>query len=208
MSQALQPTVYVVDDDEAVRESLRALFQSVGLAVETFASAGEFLASVERPGVGCLLVDVRMPGLSGLELLEKLKELQVNLPAIVITGHSDVATAVRAMKAGAKDFIEKPFNAQLLLERVQACLDESRLAQQELDKLRAAKARLEQLTPREREVLVLMVQGKPSKIIASELGIRLKTVSLHRTNAINKMRMESLEELMRLIIQLEQRGEL
>jgi two-component system response regulator FixJ len=208
MSQALQPTVYVVDDDEAVRESLRALFQSVGLAVETFASAGEFLASVERPGVGCLLVDVRMPGLSGLELLEKLKELQVNLPAIVITGHSDVATAVRAMKAGAKDFIEKPFNAQLLLERVQACLDESRLAQQELDKLRAAKARLEQLTPREREVLVLMVQGKPSKIIAWELSIRLKTVSLHRTNAINKMRMESLEELMRLIIQLEQRGEL
>jgi FixJ family two-component response regulator len=208
MSQALQPAVYVVDDDEAVRESLRALFESVGLAVETFASAGEFLASAERPGVGCLLVDVRMPGLSGLELLEKLKELQVNLPAIVITGHGDVATAVRAMKAGAKDFIEKPFNAQLLLERVQACLDESRLVQQDLDKLRAAKVRLEQLTPREREVLVLMVQGKPSKIIASELGIRLKTVSLHRTNAINKMRMESLEELMRLIIQLEQRGEL
>jgi FixJ family two-component response regulator len=208
MSQALQPTVYVVDDDEAVRESLRALFESVGLAVETFASAGEFLASAERPDVGCLLVDVRMPGFSGLELLEKLKEMQVNLPAIVITGHGDVATAVRAMKAGAKDFIEKPFNAQLLLERVQACLDESRLTQRELDKLRAAKVRLEQLTPREREVLVLMVQGKPSKIIASDLGIRLKTVSLHRTNAINKMRMESLEELIRLIIQLEQRGEL
>jgi FixJ family two-component response regulator len=208
MSQALQPTVYVVDDDEAVRESLRALFESVGLAVETFASAGEFLASAERPGVGCLLVDVRMPGLSGLELLEKLKELQVNLPAIVITGHGDVATAVRAMKAGAKDFIEKPFNAQLLLERVQACLDESRLVQRELDKLRAAKVRLEQLTPREREVLVLMVQGKPSKIIAWELSISTKTADVHRANVMDKMGVKSLAELIRLIIKLEQRGEL
>jgi FixJ family two-component response regulator len=203
----IQPTVYIVDDDDAVRESLKALFQSVGMVVETFASAGEFLASLEGPCVGCLLVDVRMPGLSGLELQAKLTERQVALPVIVITGHGNVEMAVRAMKAGAKDFIEKPFNEQLLLERVQACLDESQLAQRELDRLRSVKLRLEQLTTREREVLDFLVQGKPSKLIASELGISPKTVDVHRARVMEKIGIKSLAELIRLVVRLEHRGE-
>ncbi len=207
MVSMIQPTVYIVDDDDAVRESLKALFQSVGMVVETFASAGEFLASLEGPCVGCLLVDVRMPGLSGLELQAKLTERQVALPVIVITGHGNVEMAVRAMKAGAKDFIEKPFNEQLLLERVQACLDESQLAQRELDRLRSVKLRLEQLTTREREVLAFLVQGKPSKLIASELGISPKTVDVHRARVMEKIGIKSLAELIRLVVRLEQRGE-
>lgn len=207
MVSMIQPTVYIVDDDDAVRESLKALFQSVGMVVETFASAGEFLASLEGPCVGCLLVDVRMPGLSGLELQAKLTERQVALPVIVITGHGNVEMAVRAMKAGAKDFIEKPFNEQLLLERVQACLDESQLAQRELDRLRSVKLRLEQLTTREREVLDFLVQGKPSKLIASELGISPKTVDVHRARVMEKIGIKSLAELIRLVVRLEQRGE-
>jgi FixJ family two-component response regulator len=207
MVSVIQPIVYIVDDDDAVRESLKALFQSVGMVVETFASAGEFLASLDGPRVGCLLVDVRMPGLSGLELQAKLTERQVNLPVIVITGHGNVEMVVRAMKAGAKDFIEKPFNEQLLLERVQTCLDESQLAQQELDRLRIVKVRLGQLTTREREVLDFLVQGKPSKLIASKLGISPKTVDVHRSRVMEKIGVKSLAELIRLVVRLEQRGE-
>lgn len=203
MVQASEPTVYIIDDDQAVRDSLSALFQSLGIRVETFASAGEFLTLAAEPRIGCLLVDVRMPGLSGLELQEQLVKQQSYLPIIMITGHGDVTTAVRAMKAGARDFIEKPFNEQLLLERVQACLEESRFAQQALERIGALRAQVDQLTPREREVLTLTVQGKPSKVIASELGISSKTVDVHRSRLMEKLEVKSLAELIRLAIELE-----
>jgi two-component system response regulator FixJ len=205
--KTVQATVYVVDDDEAVRESLRALFQSVGVAVETFVSAATFLASLNGWQFGCLVVDVRMPGLSGLELQKLLVERRVSLPVIVITGYGDVEMAVRAMKAGARDFIEKPFNDQQILEQVRACLEESRTRRQEDERLDTVKARLASLTPREREVLVLMVGGKPAKFIAAELGISPKTVDVHRSHVISKMGVGSLAELIRLMLHLEQRGE-
>ena len=203
MVQGIEPTVYVVDDDEAVRESLRALFQSVGMRVKTFASAGEFLDASGLPRIGCLLLDVRMPELSGLELQVQLASHQSYLPVIMITGYGDVTTAVRAMKAGARDFIEKPFNEQLLLERVQACLEESVFAQQTLDRLRKRRTQVDQLTPREREVLTLTAQGKPSKVIARELGISAKTVDVHRSRLMEKLEVRSLAELIRLVVELE-----
>jgi two-component system response regulator FixJ len=156
---------------------------------------------------GCLVVDVRMPGLSGLELQKLLVERRVSLPVIVITGYGDVEMAVRAMKAGARDFIEKPFNDQQILEQVRACLEESRTRRQEDERLDTVKARLASLTPREREVLVLMVGGKPAKFIAAELGISPKTVDVHRSHVISKMGVGSLAELIRLMLHLEQRGE-
>jgi RNA polymerase sigma factor (sigma-70 family) len=207
MVQKRQSTVYIVDDDDAVRESLRALFQSVGITVETFASARAFLDSVDRSCSGCLVLDIRMPDLGGLALQTQLAEYQPQLPVIVITGHGDVATAVRAMKTGARDFIEKPCNAQMLLERVQACLDESKLAQQTLDRLHTVQACLDQLTPREREVMALLGQGKPSKTIAYKLGISVKTVDVHRSRLMDKLGVKSLAELLRLVLELERKME-
>jgi len=201
-----QPPVYIIDDDEAILESLDALFSSVGMKVATFASAQVFLDFLDRqssPCVGCLLVDVQMPGLSGLELQAQLAQRQPHLPVIVITGHGDIAMAVRAMKAGAKDFIEKPFNEQTLLEQVQACLAENRRTQQELDELQATQTRLAQLTQRERSVLALLMQGKPSKMIADNLGISPKTVDVHRSNIMDKVGVRSLAELIRRVIKLE-----
>ncbi|MFO1431572.1 MAG: response regulator transcription factor [Candidatus Competibacteraceae bacterium] len=206
MPELTQATVYVVDDDEAILESLGALFSSVGMKVGTFASAQAFLDFLDKqsaPCIGCLLVDVRMPGLSGLELQAQLAQRQPHLPVIVITGHGDIAMAVRAMKAGAKDFIEKPFNEQMLLEQVQACLAENWRTQQELDELQATQARLNQLTQRERSVLALLMQGKPSKVIADDLGISPKTVDVHRSNIMDKVGVRSLAELIRRVVKLE-----
>ena len=206
MPEVTQATVYVVDDDEAILESLGALFSSVGMKVGTFASAQAFLDFLDKqstPCISCLLVDVRMPGLSGLELQAQLAQRQPHLPVIVITGHGDIAMAVRAMKAGAKDFIEKPFNEQMLLEQVQACLAENWRTQQELDELQATQARLGQLTQRERSVLNLLMQGKPSKVIADDLGISPKTVDVHRSNIMDKVGVRSLAELIRRVVKLE-----
>jgi two-component system response regulator FixJ len=208
MGQALQPKAYVVDDDEAVRDSLRALFQSVGIAIETFASAEEFLASLDGSEIGCVLTNVRMPGLGGLELQRLLVEQGVSLAVIVITGYGDVEMVVRAMKAGARDFIEKPFNDQRILEQVRACLEESRTVWQEDERLSVVKTRLGGLTPRERAVLALMVEGKPARFIASELGISPKTVVFHRSHVMAKMGVESLAELIKRMLQLERRRDL
>jgi FixJ family two-component response regulator len=206
MHEVTQTTVYVVDDDKAILESLSALFSSVRMKVGTFTSAQAFLEFLDKqnaPCLGCLLVDVRMPGLSGLELQAQLTQRQLHLPVIVITGHGDIAMAVRAMKAGAKDFIEKPFNEQMLLEQVQACLAENWRTQQELDELQSTQARLDQLTQRERSVLNLLMQGKPSKVIADELGISPKTVDVHRSNIMDKVGVRSLAELIRRVVKLE-----
>jgi two-component system, LuxR family, response regulator FixJ len=198
LTQAKQPRVYIVDDDAAVRASLRALLGSVGLPAMDFPSGEAFLEAVDEGTRGCLLLDVRMPGMSGLQLQEALQERGVRMPIIVITGHGDVPMAVRAMKAGAADFIEKPFNHQQLLERIQGCLEADVQTDSEEQRRRDAAALLDQLTAREREVLELLVMGKASKVIAAALGISEKTVDVHRSNVMKKTGTRSVAELVRL----------
>ena len=194
----IEPTVYVIDDDEAVREALGALLGSVGLAHRSFASAEAFVAEADREMRGCLLLDVRMPGMSGLELQRKLRQLEVVMPVIVVTGHGDVPMAVRAMKAGAVDFIEKPFNEQQLLDRIQVCLKNdlqywaARQAQDD------ALARFETLTPRERTVMELIASGGHTKKIAAQLDIQDRTVDVHRFNIMRKVGVRTLAELLHL----------
>jgi len=194
------PTVFVVDDDEAMRESLTWLIESVGLKVETFASADEFLKSYYPGRAGCVLLDVRMPGMSGLELQGYLQKQQVNVPVIMITGHGDVTMAVRAMKVGAIDFIEKPFNDEQLLESIRNALliDNERRDNQSF-KAEIAQ-RLSQLTPRESEVMEMVTDGKSNKEIANLLNVSAKTVEAHRAKVMEKMEAGSLAELVRLVV--------
>jgi two-component system response regulator FixJ len=190
--------VYVVDDDEAVRRFLRGLIQSVGLNVETYATAQEFLAAYQAGSPGCLLLDIRMPGMSGLELQAELKRRKVDLPVIILTGHGDVKVAVHAMKAGAVDFIEKPFNNELLLQSIQNAIAGSlrsgsiRIRRQEIMQ------RLGALTTRERQVLDLVAAGETNKGVARHLGISEKTVEIHRAKVMEKMRAKSLAELVKM----------
>jgi FixJ family two-component response regulator len=198
------PTVYVVDDDDAVRESLRYLIEAIDLRVRTFGSAKEFLDGCGRDAVGCLVLDVRMPGMSGLELQERLSDNGIHLPVIIITAHGDVPMAVRAMKRGAADFIEKPFNDQLLLDRIQKAIQggfTSRDRQRALCEVRQCMA---QLTQREREVLTGVVAGKPNRVIANELDLSEKTIEVHRARLMKKMAADSLAELVRKVVELEQ----
>lgn len=191
-------TVFVVDDDAAVRDSLSWLIKSVGLNVETFGSAQEFLNACTPNRAGCLVLDVRMPGMSGLDLQEKLAGQRIFLPVIIITGHGDVPMAVRTVKSGAFDFIEKPFNDQVLLDRIQQALEkdaEQRIHQAEHDEI---SRRINKLTPREKEVMDMVVGGNPNKIIASELGISCRTVEIHRGRVMEKMQANSLSDLMRI----------
>jgi FixJ family two-component response regulator len=192
------PTVYIVDDDAPVREALGALLGSVGLHHEAFASATEFLAAADRQMRGCLLLDVRMPDMSGLELQRALQEQGVTLQTIIVTGHGDVPMAVRAMKAGAADFIEKPFNEQALLDRIQALLQADEVLWQSRQLQDAAAARLALLTPRERAVMELIAAGQHTKRIAAELDIQERTVDVHRFNIMHKVGVRSLAELLRV----------
>jgi two-component system response regulator FixJ len=199
----LKPTVFVVDDDQAVRDSLRWLLESVSLPVETFASAGEFLDRYNPEQPGCLVVDVRLPGLSGLELQERLKQQKVDLPAIVITGHGDVAMAVEAMKAGALEFFEKPVGDQKLLDSVWKAIERNLDDRRQRAAHNNIRDRLNRLTPREREVMDLVVMGKLNKQIAAELGVSFKTVEVHRARVMQKMEAASLAELVRMHAELQ-----
>ncbi|HKZ74185.1 MAG TPA: response regulator transcription factor [Steroidobacteraceae bacterium] len=192
------PTVFVVDDDEAVRGALRLLLKSVGLTAAAFASAQEFLASYSPGQPGCLVLDVRMPGMSGLELQHQLNLRGAILPVIFITGHGDVPMAVEAMQHGAFDFVQKPFRDQELLERVQRALEKDRLAREQLRQTESIRARLDALTPREREVLLLMVQGKANKVMAADLGVSQRTVEIHRARVMDKMQARALAQLVRM----------
>ncbi len=190
-----EPTVFVVDDDSEVRETLKWLVESVGLKIETFASAQDFLNAYDPKRPGCLVTDVRMPGMSGIELQAKLMAAEVTLPIIVVSGYADVPTAVRSMKGGAIDFVEKPFNEQMMLERIQlSILEDARLRQKRAQRERA-RARLQSLTPRERQVMDLVILGRSNKQIARELDISPKTVEVHRSNVMAKMKAQSLAEL-------------
>lgn len=193
-----EQTVFVVDDDAAVRDSLSWLIKSVGLKVETFGSAQEFLAAVDKKKAGCVVLDVRMPGMSGLELQEKLAADKILLPVIIITGHGDVPMAVRAVKSGAFDFIEKPFNDQVLLDRIQQALKRDVETRKVEGHKSEVSTKLALLTPREREVLDLVVAGNPNKVIAAQLGISCRTVEIHRGRVMEKMEANSLSELVRL----------
>ena len=201
-----EPTVFVVDDDAAVRQSFEWLVGSVGLRTETFDSAQAFLKAYDRSRPGCLVLDVRMPGISGLELQEKLAADGVTLPVIVVSGYGDVPTAVRVMKQGAVDFIEKPFSDQAMLDRIQASIErdlETRRAEAERACARDSRARL---TRREAEVMDLVIAGRSNKEIARDLAISPKTVEVHRANMMKKMRADSLADLVRLAARAAQPG--
>ncbi|MDX2315994.1 MAG: response regulator transcription factor [Gammaproteobacteria bacterium] len=195
-----QITVFVVDDDRAVRESLALLVQSVGLEVETFAGAGEFLDAYRPDRLGCLITDIRMPGMSGLELQERLTEDGYHIPVIVLTGFGDVPAAVRALKGGAVDFVEKPFNPQALLDLVQQALVRDTELREQAAREADLAERMALLTPREREIMALVVAGKANKVIAIDLSISERTVELHRGRIMKKMQARSVAELMRIVL--------
>lgn len=193
-------TVFVVDDDQAVRDSLALLVQSVGLDVETFPSAQDFLDTYRPERPGCLITDIRMPGMSGLDLQERLTADHRHIPVIVLTGFGDVPAAVRALKGGAIDFVEKPFNPQALLDLVQQAIARDAELREQAGREADLAERLALLTPREHEVMALVVAGKANKVIAIDLAISERTVELHRARIMKKMRVRSLAELMRTVL--------
>ncbi len=197
------PTVFVVDDDESVRGSLRFLLRSAGLESRAFGSAPEFLAAYDPAQPGCLVLDVRMPGMSGLELQQELILRGAVIPVIFITGHGDIPMAVEAMQHGAHDFLQKPFRDEDLIERVRRALAKDAKARASLEEHNAIRARLDSLTPREREVLALMARGKPNKIMAHELGVSQRTVEIHRARVMEKSGASSLAELVRMVMDVE-----
>lgn len=199
MTEAL---VHVIDDDEAMRESLSFLLDTVGLPARTYESAASFLTQVDGLDSGCIVTDVRMPDMSGLDLVQRLKERGVPLPVIVITGHGDVPLAVQAMKAGVVDFLEKPFDDDTLLSAIRSALDSASPTQAPRDHEQAARfqALTAGLSPREQEVLEGVVAGKANKVIAQELGISPRTVEVYRANVMTKTGAASLSELVRMAI--------
>jgi FixJ family two-component response regulator len=191
-------SVFVVDDDESVRQSLKNLVGSVGLRVEAFASAQEFLRSKLMDVPGCLVLDVRLPGLSGLDLQKRMADAGIEIPIIFITGHGDIPMTVRAMKAGAVEFLTKPFRDQDLLDAIRQALDRDRTAREQRAEIAELRSRFDSLTPREREVMGLVVTGLLNKQIAGELGTSETTVKIHRHQVMEKMGAGSLAELVRM----------
>ena len=201
-----QPTVFVVDDDEAVRDSLRVLLKTVGINTETFASGREFLDSYDPDRPGCVVLDIRMPGMSGMELQEQLVVRNAILPVIFITGHGDVPMAVHALRSGAVDFMQKPFSEQALLDRIQQVLEQNGRDREKLASREAIRARMGRLTPRERQVMKLVVDGNANKVIAIDLGIGERTVEIHRARVMEKMEASSLPHLVRMFIEVSEKA--
>jgi RNA polymerase sigma factor (sigma-70 family) len=199
-SQSADQLVHIIDDDDALRDSLVWLLESTGLKVASYPSAEAFLEVWTPTLRGCLILDIRMPGMSGLELHEKLNSQHSTLPVIFITGHGDVPMAVTALKKGAFDFIEKPFHDQDMLNLIEQCLARDRSQHQHRRQGADAQRHIEQLTPREREVLELIVAGRLNKQIADELGISIKTVEVHRARVMEKMEADSLAELVQSVL--------
>lgn len=197
---ATEPTVFVVDDDPALLRLIRKLVETSGRAVETYASAGEFLENCKSDRPGCLVLDVRMPGMSGLALQERLGTDAIALPILIITGFGDVPVAVQAMRQGAFDFIEKPFSGQMLIDRIEAALQEDARRRRDRGERDEIKRRVHLLTPREKQVMDLVVQGRPNKSVGTALGLSPKTVEVHRANVMKKMAAGSLAELVRMVL--------
>ena len=196
-----QQIVQVIDDDEAVRSALRLLFKSVSLPVSTWASAPEFLAQFRDEQPGCVVADVRMPGMSGLELQQDLNMRGATTPIIFITGHGDVAMAVDAMRHGAYDFLTKPVRDQDLIDRVQGALQKDAANRRSMVQAHDVRHRLQSLTPREREVFTLVTRGMANKVMAGELGVSQRTVEIHRARVMEKMGASSLAHLVRMVIE-------
>ncbi len=193
-----QPVVFIVDDDASVRRSLERLILSMGLAAQSFASAAQFLQSGHREETGCLILDVRMPEVSGLDLQEKLAGAGILLPIVFISGHGTVPMSVRAMKAGAVDFLQKPFDEQELIDAVYRAIDRCRQGKAERDELKEIQARVRSLTPREYEVLACVITGMLNKNVADRLAMAEKTVKAHRASAMKKMGARSVADLVRM----------
>lgn len=194
------PTVFVLDDDDGVRDALRALFESFDLSVMTYGSAESFLRDLSSDWVGCIVLDVRMPGLSGLELQEELAAMNISLPVIIVTGHGELPMAVKAMKAGAVDFIEKPFDDDVILGSVREAFSRGSKLRAETASSEAVKVNLKRLTARELEVLEQVALGHPNKVIAYNLGISSRTVEIHRARVVEKMQARNLAHLVRMAI--------
>jgi two-component system response regulator FixJ len=193
--------ICIIDDDEAVRDSLGTMLMADNWAVETYRSADEFLARLDKGGdIGCVVADVRMPGMDGLELQSILAEKSPDTPVIVMTGHGDVSMAVRAMKAGAVDFIEKPFDADALIDRIRDAIAARRSRPAVETPASEVRARIERLTPRERDILRQLIAGQPNKVIAHELGISPRTVEIHRARVMEKMETQNVSRLIRLVL--------
>ena len=190
--------VFVVDDDEAVRDSLQSLIRSAGLSVETFASAQQFLANANSDEPSCLVLDVRLPGLNGLDLQRRLSESKIETPIVFITGHGDIPMSVRAMKAGAVEFLTKPFRDEDLLDAIQQALELDRVTRRQQAQLADVHDRYESLTPREREIMGLVVSGKLNKQVAAQLGLSEITVKVHRGQIMHKMQADSFADLVRM----------
>jgi len=197
------PTVMVVDDDSGVRNAMRALLKSVGLESALFPSAQEFLATYQPGQPGCLVLDIRMPGMSGLELQQLLNLRGAVIPVIFMSGHGDIPMAVEAMQHGAFDFLQKPFRDQDLLDRIQRAIAKDGELRKSLGEHSRIKAHLDSLTPREREVLDLMTQGKQNKVIGQDLGVSPRTVEIHRARVMEKMNAHSVAELVRMMLDLQ-----
>lgn len=196
-------TVFIVDDDPAMRKSLRWLTESVGMQVETFPTAEAFLDTCDPQRPGCLVLDMRMPGMSGLELQEQLLSRRITLPVIIVTGHGEVQSAVKAMKAGAIGFIEKPFSDQELLDAVRHAIDVDEKNRQRSAQCEQIETRYAQLTQRERQVLERVVNGRANKQIAAELSISQKTVEVHRSHVMQKLQAQSVAELVHMVLLLQ-----
>ncbi len=196
-------SVFIVDDDDAVRSSLRLLLKSVGLPAIAYASATDFLSAWQPEQPGCLVLDVRMPGMSGLELQHELNRRGAIIPVIFITGHADIPMAVEAIQHGAFDFLQKPFRDQDLIDRVQRALTTDAQQRSELAKREVIRERFDSLTPREREVLTLVTRGKANKVMAGDLGVSQRTVEIHRARVMEKMGAASLAQLVRMMLDLE-----
>ena len=192
--------VHVVDDDEAMRDSMAFLLRAENFQVQTYADAADFLTALPQIKVGCVVTDVRMPGMSGIELLQRLRELKVSLPVIVVSGHGDVPLAVEAMKTGALDFIEKPFDDDVFLRAVRLALSAHAVDSQRQAQKATINSRLESLSNREREALEGLVAGHPNKTIAYDLGISPRTVEIYRANVMEKMQARSLSDLVRMAL--------
>jgi FixJ family two-component response regulator len=201
-----EPTVFIIDDDAHVRAAIELLMQSVGLHAESLASATDYLEQFDPQRPGCLVLDIRMPRMSGLELQERLSTEALHPPIIIITGHGDIPMAVAAVQAGAVDFIEKPFRDQLLLDAIHRAITRDAERRGQAIKHAEIEQRLQRLTPREREVLDQVMQGARNKVIAFDLGISQSTVEAHRAKVMEKMQAKTLSDLMRMVLSLESAG--